>query len=69
MMSGFALNESTISLATKLYIDPRGLSPDLAQLVHRINALPKGKVRDQLIENMNRAIDMVSTAMGEEKGT
>lgn len=61
------INENGAAFLPEWYIDPRGLPPDLAQLVHRINALPHGKVRDQLIENMNRAIDMVSTAMGEEK--
>lgn len=61
------LNENGATFPAMPYIDPKGLPPDLAQLVHRINALPHGKVRDQLIENMNRAIDMVSIAMGEEE--
>ena len=56
-----------MGVENKVAFAPKGLPADLAQLVHRINALPKGKVRDQLIENMNRAIDMVSTAMGDTR--
>ncbi len=32
------------------YIDPSGFSPDLAQLVTRINQLPHGLVRDRVIQ-------------------
>jgi hypothetical protein len=49
------------------YIDPRGLSPELAQLCHRINAPPHGAVRDQLIENFMQLIDTVTSSMNIEE--
>ena len=45
------------------YIDPSGLSPELAQLVHRINALPHGPVRDRVIQGFMEQIQTVEAAM------
>ncbi len=45
------------------YIDPRGLSPELAQLVHKINALPHGVVRDRLIQGFMEQVGVVEEAL------
>lgn len=45
------------------YIDPSGLSPEVAQLVHRINALPNGPVRDRVIQGFIEQIETVEAAL------
>jgi len=49
------------------YVDPSGLSPDIAALVGRINSLPHGPVRDKLIANILEQIDTVSVALRREE--
>ena len=45
------------------YVDPTGLSPELAQLVHRINVLPRGAVRDRVIQGFMEQIGTVEAAL------
>jgi transcriptional regulator with XRE-family HTH domain len=45
------------------YVDPSGLSPDLAALVARINRLPQGTVRDKAIRNFLDQLDTLSDAL------
>ncbi len=47
------------------YIDPSGLSPDLAALVNRINRLPHGSIRDKLIRNFLDQLDTLGDALGQ----
>ena len=48
------------------YVDPSGLSPELAQLIDRLNNLPDGPVRDRVIRGFMEQIRTINTAMGGE---
>ena len=60
-----ALDKDVTWFLPDWYIDPRGLPPEIAQLVHRINALPDGPVRDALIRNFMEQVELVERALGD----